>query len=337
VRSRSRAPKPQPIQHAAERHVDEPTLAAVVREQTGLPWSRARALCFDGRVTLDGVRCIDPAARVAPGSEVVVDEQARRLRTGPLPESAIVFADRDVVVVDKPAGMLSAPDEPGAKGTLADYARTVLRALGRGPDAALSVVHRLDRDTSGLVVLARNAAAKRHLAAQFRAHTIERVYLAIAHGDVRAARVDSMLVPDRGDGLRGSHGHFRRARGDAPPVAKHAVTNVLPIAPLAGATLVECRLGTGRQHQIRIHLAELGHPLVGERVYVRDYAGARIEAPRTMLHARTLGFAHPRTGENVVLESEPPADFRAMVEALRAPGCAIERIRSGELPAAGML
>jgi 23S rRNA pseudouridine1911/1915/1917 synthase len=127
------------------------------------------------------------------------------------------------------------------------------------------------------------------------------------------------LLPDRGDGLRGSHGHFRRAKGDAPPDAKRAVTHASPIASLTRATLVECRLETGRQHQIRIHLSEVGHPLVGERVYIRDYAGPKIEAMRPMLHARTLGFTHPRTGERMVFEQEPPADFRAMVESLRPP------------------
>src|SRR5207247_1386709 len=179
------------------------------------------------------------------------------------------------------------------------------------------VVHRLDKDTSGVMVFARTAEAKRLLAAQFRAHDIERVYHAIAHGEVAAQRVETHLVTDRGDGIRGSYGHFRRPRGGNPPEAKRSVTHVRPIAPLAGATLVECRLETGRQHQIRIHLAELGHPLVGERVYIRDYTGPIIESPRTMLHARTLGFIHPRTGQHMSFEREPPGDFEAMVEALR--------------------
>jgi 23S rRNA pseudouridine1911/1915/1917 synthase len=89
---------------------------------------------------------------------------------------------------------------------------------------------------------------------------------------------------------------------------------VRPIAALPGATLVECRLETGRQHQIRIHLSEMGHPLLGERVYIRDYEGAKIEAPRTMLHARTLGFMHPRSGQRVSFEREPPQDFRDLLE-----------------------
>ena len=90
-----------------------------------------------------------------------------------------------------------------------------------------------------------------------------------------------------------------------------------PIERLEGATLVECRLETGRQHQIRIHLSELGHPLVGERVYIRDYQGPKIDAPRTMLHARMLGFPHPKTGERVSFEREAPEDFREMLEGLR--------------------
>jgi len=294
-----------------------PTVAAVVREQTGLPWSRARLLCAEGRVTVNGERCLDAASRVPPGATVVVDREARKVRAGLLPESAIVFADREVVVVDKPAGMLSVADEPGNKDTLAQHTRTVLRGMEpRGSDGALDVVHRLDRDTSGLIVFARTAAAKRALAVQFRAHDIHRLYHAIAHGAMVAARIETHLVADRGDGIRGSHGHFRRAKGAAPLDAKHAVTHVRPIRALAGATLVECRLETGRQHQIRIHLAELGHPLVGERVYIRDYAGVRIESARPMLHARALGFVHPRTGERMAFEREAPPDFLTMVDAL---------------------
>ena len=297
----------------------QPTVAAVVREQTGVAWSRAKKLCEDGRVTVNGVLCLDPASRVPFGGVVVVDEQAPKLRSGPLPESAIVFFDSDLVVVEKPAGMLSVADEPGNKDTLGNHTRTLLRRIGgRSEDAALGVVHRLDRDTSGVMVFARNATAQRVLAALFRDHDVDRAYQAIAHGSVVAGRVESHLVLDRGDGLRGSHGHYQRARGDPPTDAKLAVTHIAPIARLEGATLVECRLETGRQHQIRIHLSERGHPLVGERVYLRDYAGVTIESARVMLHALTLGFVHPRTGERMSFEREPPADFQAMVEALRA-------------------
>jgi len=297
----------------------DPTLAAVVRDRTGATWSRARALCTEGRVTVDGVRCFDPAVRVPPTAEVVVAVDAPRIRQGALPDEAVVYFDRDVVVIDKPAGLLSVADEEGNHDTAASHVRTMLRRLDkRGRDAKLGVVHRLDRDTSGLMVFARTASAQRVLAAAFRAHDIERVYHAIAHGIVNAARIESDLLVDRGDGLRGSHGQWRRAKGPPPVDAKRSVTFVAPVESLQGATLVECRLETGRQHQIRIHLAEAGHPLVGETVYVRDYRSPMIEAPRAMLHARRLGFIQPSTGKALVFEAAPPADFRGMHERLRA-------------------
>src|SRR2546422_6958092 len=296
----------------------EPTVAAIVREQTGAAWSRARGLCSEGRVTVNGERCLASALRVPPGAVVVVDERAPKLRTRALPGGPMAYFDRDVVVVDKPAGMLSIAYEPGDKDTLVDCTRALLRRMrGRGFDRGLGVVHRLDKETSGLMVFAHTADAKRILARQFRAHDIERVYHAIAHGAVAAKRIETHLVTDRGDGIRGSYGHFRRPRGGIPPEAKRSVTHVRPIAPLASATLVECRLETGRQHQIRIHLSELGHPLVGERVYIRDHAGPKIESARPMLHARVLGFVHPRTGQPMAWEREAPEDFRAMTEAPR--------------------
>jgi len=303
---------------------DQPTLAAVVRERTGVAWSRARKLVAEGRVTVDGERRLDPAMRVSPEAVVVVNEHAPKVEKGPLQRSAIVFHDRDVVVVEKPAGMLSVADEPGNKDTLVDHTRTLLRRIDKdGADVPLGVVHRLDRDTSGLMMFTRSPLAKRVLTEAFTAHDIERIYHAIAHGEVPEARMETHFLLDRGDGLRGSHGHFRRAKGEPPPDSRLAITFVKPIAPLAGATLVECRLETGRQHQIRIHLAELGHPVLGEFVYIRDYRGVKIEAPRVMLHAGTLGFAHPRTGKGLKFEREAPEDFRKMVEALGIPSPAV--------------
>jgi 23S rRNA pseudouridine1911/1915/1917 synthase len=289
-----------------------------VRDRTGVAWSRARRLCAEGRVLVDGERCVDPAARVSADAAVIIDEHAPRRDTGPLPRSAIVFHDSTLVVVDKPAGMLSVADVAGNKDTVADHARTLLRRMGAGRDAPLGVVHRLDRDTSGLIVFTRTAAAHRDLAARFRAHDVERVYLAIAHGAVEEAKIETDLVLDRGDGLRGSHGHHRREKGPPPREARHAVTHVRPIEALRGATLIECRLETGRQHQIRIHLSEAGHPLAGEQVYIRDYTGPRIDAPRVMLHAHVLGFTHPRTGARMSWRSEPPADFAAVLASLRS-------------------
>lgn len=295
-----------------------PTVAALVREQTGVAWSRARKLCEEGRVLVDGERCLDPASRVAPDAVVTIDERGPRRDAGPLARDAIVFQDRDLVVVDKPSGMLSVADVAGNRDTLADHVRTLLRKMSAGDDAPLGVVHRLDRDTSGLMVFTRGALAKRELAARFRAHDVERTYLAIANGSVPETKVETDLVLDRGDGLRGSHGHFRRASGSPPREARHAITQVRPLESLPGATLVECRLETGRQHQIRIHLSELGHPLAGETVYIRDYGGARIGASRVMLHAHVLGFTHPRTGKALSWSRDPPADFADLLASLRS-------------------
>lgn len=294
-----------------------PTVSSLVRQQLGVSWSKARQLCIDGRVTVDGERCTDPAARVPAGAAVVVDQYAPKLRAGPLPDGAIVHHDRDIVVVDKPAGMLSVEDEPGNVDTLLHHTRTVLRRMKAGHDAPLIVVHRLDRDTSGLMVFARTASAQRALAPQFNDHTVERVYVAIVHGAITARRIETQLILDRGDGLRGSFGLFRRPRGDAPGDARLAITEVRPIEALRGATLVECRLETGRQHQIRIHVAELGHPIVGEHVYIRDYKGPKIEAARTMLHAKVLGFLHPASGQPVSFERDAPEDFQRMLRSLQ--------------------
>ena len=295
-----------------------PTVAAVVREQTGLPWTKAKKLCEDGRVTIDGERCMDPARRVRPGATVVVDRHGPKVLRGPLPADAIVHFDRDLVVVDKPAGLLSVADEEGNLDTLLIHARTMLRKVGgREGDAPLAVVHRLDKETSGLMVFARNPSAHRHLAEQFRDHDVERVYHAIAHGDVPMMEMDTFLLLDRGDGIRGSHGLYKRSASPPPPESRRAITRVRPLETLRDATLVECRLETGRQHQIRIHLYERGHPLLGEHVYIRGFRGREIEAPRVMLHARTLGFVHPRTGEKVHFERDPPDDFNAMAARLR--------------------
>lgn len=217
----------------------------------------------------------------------------------------------------KPAGVPSVPYEEGERDTLVDRTRAALRRIDRrARDPWVSVVQRLDKDTTGVLVFARNPKAHRALQAQLRAHSVTRRYLAIVHGEAANARYETFIVQDRGDGLRGSWGLRRHHRGPPPRDAKRALTHVRVLRRLAGATLVECRLETGRQHQIRIHLSEAGHPLVGERVYVRELAGPRIDAPRPMLHAIELAFDHPRTGERVRFEKGPPEDFRAVLRAL---------------------
>lgn len=294
------------------------TLARVVREAlSGVSWNRARELCTSGRVTVDEAVAQDPEQRLRVGAAVRVDPTAPRLRRGVLADSALIHVDADVVVVNKPAGVLSVPFEPGDRDTLIDLTRAALRRRGsRGYDPELGIVHRIDVDTTGLLMFSRNLAAKRVLAQQFRAHTVHRRYVALVHGQAHAGTFESLLLRDRGDGLRGSYGHFRRPKGKPPQDAQRAVTHMRVLEHLPEASLVECMLETGRQHQIRIHLSEAGHPLVGERVYVRDYAGPLLAAPRPMLHARELGFVHPRSGQELLFQIDPPDDFFACLARL---------------------
>lgn len=295
------------------------TLADVVRASQPEPcsWSQARELCRRGKVQRNGALVTDAALRVEAGDSISIDPQARRVREHVLPEDALVFVDAHIAVVNKPAGLISVPFDDGDKNTLVDRLRMLLRrAPGAGQGSELGVVSRLDKDTTGLVVFARTLAAKRQLQQAFRVHDIERRYLALAHGDVAEQRMETHLIANRGDGLRGSFGVFRRARGSVPREAQRALTDVRPLVALRGATLVECRLSTGRQHQIRIHLSEAGHPLVGEQVYIRDYAQPTLPAPRIMLHAAILGFAHPTTGRAMHFELPAPEDFATVQRGL---------------------
>jgi 23S rRNA pseudouridine1911/1915/1917 synthase len=222
----------------------------------------------------------------------------------------MMYVDAHVVVVSKPAGVSTVPYEEGERGALDERVGAFLSKRDKSRlRPALGVVHRIDKETTGLVVFTRTWLAKQRLAAQFRAHTVHRRYLAIAHGDVRTRTFRSHLVEDRGDGLRGSSRH--RGHGQL------AVTHVERLEALDGATLIACRLETGRTHQIRIHLSEAGHPLVGERVYIRGYDGPRIEAPRLMLHAAELGFVHPATERPMRWEDPMPRDMRAVLDRLR--------------------
>jgi 23S rRNA pseudouridine1911/1915/1917 synthase len=291
------------------------TLARLVREAlSGTSWNRARDLCKTGRVAIDGRRALDPEARVALGARVSVDPEGQRMRRGVLPHESIVYVDADLVVVNKPAGLLSVPFDEGDRDTLIDLTRAALKRNGpKGFDPELGIVHRIDIDTTGLLVFTRNLAAKRALAQQFRAHTVHRRYRALAYGNLREATYDSVFLRNRGDGLRGSYGLFRRPKGPPPEDAQHAITHVRPLEHFRDASLVECALETGRQHQIRIHLSEAGHPLIGERVYIRDYEGPRIAADRPMLHAAELGFEHPRDGRELSFQLEPPEDFAALL------------------------
>lgn len=294
------------------------TLAALVREMLpGTSWSKARDLCSSGRVQVAGAVETDPARRMAAGERIELRLAGPARRQEPVPHEAIVHLDADVVVVRKPAGLLTVPFTRDDRDTLLALTRVVVRRLeaakGSPPNPTLKAVQRLDKETSGLVVFARNVKAQRDLQEQFGEHDVTRRYLAIVHGAAKDATYDSLLVPDRGDGVRGSW----RSPGVPPAAGRQAVTHVKVEKRLAGATLVACQLETGRQHQIRIHLAEDGHPLVGETVYIRDWRGPLLPAPRLMLHAIVLGFVHPRNGRALRFEDPPPADFAAVLERLR--------------------
>jgi len=290
------------------------TLAKALRTLPSKPsWNQARELCRRGKVRVNGELATDAARRVASGDEIEINPTAARIRPNVLPESALLYFDTQVVVVNKLAGVISIPFEKGQRDTLVDRTRLLLQRKTGVRTAELGVVQRLDIGTTGVMVFARTFSAKRQLKQQFRRHTIERRYLAIAHGEVEAATIESYLVADRGDGLRGSFGAFRRPSRALPKGAQRAITHIKPMRVLRGATLVECRLETGRQHQIRIHLSERGHPLLGERIYIRDYAGSVIPANRPMLHAEVLGFDHPSKLEPMRFEVPPPQDFQDML------------------------
>ncbi|MCS7305432.1 MAG: RluA family pseudouridine synthase [Thermoguttaceae bacterium] len=330
------------------------TLAALLRRvRPELSWSQAKRLIHHRHVQVNGNLCMDDARRLKPGDVVAVWQEplARPIREEDI---QIVYQDPYLVVVDKPAGIttLRHPEErhwPRRRRQLQPTldemvleilqgALSVTNPTGRSshrktPTARKSQksnsgsqkhrpshrlrrlypVHRLDRDTSGLIVFALRPEAYLKLVQMFRKHQIHRVYLALALGRVEEQTFRSYLVRDRGDGLRGST--------QEPGKGQLAVTHVRPLEYLPGYTLLECRLETGRTHQIRIHLSEAGHRVCGEKIYTHPLGGKPIPDPsgamRHMLHAAQLGFQHPITGEPLLFESPMPTDMRRLIEKLR--------------------
>jgi len=285
------------------------TLAAFVKARTGAAWSVAKKHVATGKVFVDGAAITQIDHRLAPGQQVELRINTPRPKD-PMREGELVYDDTHVVVIDKPAGINSVPYEERETGTAMDLIRGAWRRMGKpSTSVPLHVVHRIDRATSGLLMFAKTKKAEVGLAAQLRSHAMERQYICVAHGHVTSRRIESHLVADRGDGIRGSTTRLEQG--------KRAVTHVEARDVLRHATLCAVRLETGKTHQIRIHLAESGHPLVGETVYIRDYTQSLLTSGRLMLHAATLGFVHPVTGERVSLSSPLPADFTAVVERLR--------------------
>jgi 23S rRNA pseudouridine1911/1915/1917 synthase len=321
----------EPVYHVNEEHEGQTVAAALRRWMPEKSWGEVRHLVRSRRVTVNGNLCLDEARRLQPKEVVKVLAQS----APPLPTAEqirIVFLDEHVVVVEKPPGLTSTRHSeelswPARRRqfqpTLDEMLPSILARkegqrgkskASRGVPPPVRPVHRLDRETGGLMVFARTVRAERGLMEQFRRHTTHRRYVAIVEGRVDPQTIETRLVRDRGDGRRGST--------DKPNVGKHAVTHVRPLEHLDGYTLIECRLETGRTHQIRIHLAEAGHPLCGEKVY-RKPLGAkpipdRSGAPRLALHAAELGFEHPLTGKKLRFESPLPKDLMQLLERLRS-------------------
>jgi 23S rRNA pseudouridine1911/1915/1917 synthase len=305
---------------------DGQTLSALLRAWLpGQSWGQVRRLIEARRVCIGHELCMDPARRLHEGE--TVDLLARPPKRPHLQESVVIrFLDDHLVVVEKSSG-ISTVRHPSERAwnqrrknlspTLEDIVpKLIALREGRkrkGPLPRLRVVQRLDKETSGLVVFARSVVAERVLGKQFRAHTVIRRYLAVVPGFMSKQRIESTLVRDRGDGRRGST--------NLAQLGKTAITHVEPVENLRGYSVLSCRLETGRTHQIRIHLAEQGHPICGDKVYCLCRDGTTFEdrsgAPRLALHAAELGFNHPTSNKAMHWTMALPADLTNFLDRLR--------------------
>ncbi|CAG1001169.1 Ribosomal large subunit pseudouridine synthase D [Burkholderiales bacterium] len=272
--------------------------------------SRLKGWIESGRVTVDGApgvsrRRLDGGERidVAPGDD------GATLADAPQPMAlTIVHEDDAVIVVDKPAGLVVHPGAGNRDGTLLNALLHRHPALAQV--ARAGIVHRLDKGTSGLMVVARTPEAQTDLVRQLAERSVKREYLALVRGDVaRPVTVDAPI---------GRHPVHRTSMAVVER-GREARTNVAPVERFGAATLVRCTLDTGRTHQIRVHLAAIGHPLVGDPIYGGKRAAAGIPAfARQALHAQRLGFAHPATRRAMDFASPLPGDFAALLDAMRA-------------------
>lgn len=289
---------------------------------TTLSRERLKALISTGEVTRAGVPVRDPSLKVKAGESYAVNVPAPRpsdTQAQDIPLH-IVFEDEHLLVVDKPSGLVVHPAAGNLDGTLVNALLHHChgRLSGIGGVARPGIVHRIDKDTSGLLVVAKTDPAHEHLSRQFAAHTVERVYTALTGGVPRPAsgRIEGALARSVHD--RKKMAIVSDGRG------RHAVTHYRVIRPLGlDAAHVECRLETGRTHQVRVHMASIGHALLGDPAYGR--AGRktgvksildRLEFHRQALHAGVLGFIHPVTGQPVRFESPLPDDMVQLIEAL---------------------
>ena len=304
------------------------TLAKVLRSrlhESQPSWADVRKLIETRRVKVGDSVCTDSARRLSEGELVtLLDKPVHRPKTA-TPEGLVIrHLDDHVVVVEKPAGMNTvrhpselewSEERRQLVPTLQDVTQwAIAKKLNRQARSLppLRIVHRLDKETSGLISFARSPLAERELGMQFRKHTVVRRYLALVSGYLLPQTIRSMLVRDRGDGRRGST--------KLTNTGKEAITHVSVEQRLPRFTLLSCRLETGRTHQIRIHLSEAGHPVCGDNVYHRKPDGTDMPdasgAPRLCLHATEFGFEHPASGEHLHWAMPMPADMAKVLARL---------------------
>jgi 23S rRNA pseudouridine1911/1915/1917 synthase len=277
---------------------------------------RWQALIRQGLARVDG-EARKPNHRLAGG------ERVTWLEPEPVPSAIeaeavaldVLHEDEDLLVLNKPAGMMVHP-APGIRtGTLVNALLHHCRDLsGIGGVQRPGIVHRLDRDTTGVMVVAKTQSALRKLKEQFHEREVRKQYVALVWGEPEplCGRIETLV---------GRHPHDRKRMSARVLSGRRAVTHYATVERLGPATLVRLRIETGRTHQIRVHMAHIGHPVVGDAVYGRARKDPLPLAPaRQMLHAERLAFAHPRTGEELEFEAPWPDDFRALIQALRATG-----------------
>ncbi|SOC05149.1 RluA family pseudouridine synthase [Rhodobacter maris] len=317
-------------------------LAALVPEEAALSRSRLAKLIAEGAVTKDGAAVTDIKAKVAAGEIYEITLAApRAVETAAqdIPLS-VLWEDDDLIVIDKPAGLVVHPAPGSEDGTLVNALLHHFggRLSGIGGEARPGIVHRIDKETSGLLVVAKSDRAHHGLAHQFEKHTVHRHYSALVYGLPSAA--DPRLRGIRGVNFEAGnilkitsqlarHPTDRQRQAVLFTGGRHAVTRARVVESFAGvAALVDCWLETGRTHQIRVHMAHVGHGLVGDPTYggkrklparlIGAEAATAVAAfPRQALHAATLGFTHPVTGEELSFTSPLPADLTALIETLR--------------------
>jgi len=287
-------------------------LDKLVAERFGLSRRAAQDAVRNGRIDIAGERCDEPGREIEPSDPIEFFPNRPKARTvaGRL---RILHEDRYVLIVDKPPGVLTLPTPEREPDTLVERAGRYLTIRHGRRNPYVGVVHRLDKDTSGALALARSPEAVRAFQSLFRRHDIERQYLTVVEGvpDRLEGTVDLPLMAGRVD--------MRRGVERRPGLGKVAITHYRVIERFGSvASLVACWLETGRTHQIRIHLSEIGHPVVGDKVYrPRTRPRTKAQFHRQALHAQTLGFLHPLTGQSVHVEAPLPADLDALIIDLR--------------------